>query len=410
MKKFMQFLLFMTLPILSTSHLLAQENSLNPDFLLFSTTPLSTQSSIYGLNGLTIQNGFDAGILNSNMMQVGSDLQYTTINENGFSITKSAQIPAPSTLLDLDRLTFKVQGNGQGMEEWKMGRDIDSNNPVSNMFTISREGIFTGGGAFFGVALYIDPDNLNVGIGIPPANDCKLDVGGTIHSNGNVVASDARFKENIRSLNKPMNKLLDLNGVAYDLKTEEFKDRNFSETKQLGLIAQELETVFPELVMTLDDGYKAINYDGLIPVLIEALKEEHAEQEVQKEEIKDLQNNVEDLQNEIQALKLLLTQLSQQTLDNTPTKVTLKEAQLLQNAPNPFNKNTTIHYFIPENIGAATLNISNMNGQMIKSIAIKNSGHGEILLEGNSLTAGHYVYTLVFDGKVQESRTMVLTK
>lgn len=293
--------------LFSIFQLTAQESTLNPDFLIFETTPASTQGSIYGLNGINIQNG-------------------------------------------------------------------------------------------------------NVGISIVPANGCKLDVGGTIHSNGNLTASDARFKNNIRPIKKSMEKLLEIQGVSYDYKTTEFKTKNFPETKQFGLIAQELETVFPELVRTFDDGYKAINYDGLIPVLIEALKTEHAEKEAQHKEIKSLKNDLETMQTEIQELKQILNKLSQNSHNASSSKIVLSDAQLFQNAPNPFNKNTTIQYFIPENIQKASLNLSNLKGQLMKSIPIDTRGKGEVLLEAYSLSSGQYIYSLVLDGKVLESRSMVLTQ
>ena len=90
-------------------------------------------------------------------------------------------------------------------------------------------------------------------------------------------ASDINLKENIRPIEDPLNKVLQLNGVEFDWK----------ETQQpsVGVIAQELEAVFPELVRTGD--IKSVNYNGLIGVLIEAVKE----QQKQIEELKKQINN-----------------------------------------------------------------------------------------------------------------------
>jgi hypothetical protein len=90
-------------------------------------------------------------------------------------------------------------------------------------------------------------------------------------------ASDINLKENIRPIEDPLNKVLQLNGVEFDWK----------ETQQpsVGVIAQELEKVFPELVKTGEN--KSVNYNGLIGVLIEAVKE----QQKQIEELKKLINN-----------------------------------------------------------------------------------------------------------------------
>jgi len=114
-------------------------------------------------------------------------------------------------------------------------------------------------------------ENKRVGIG-DTSPDCKLDVSGDICTNDVILTSDKRFKKNIKSIHKPIEKLMRLKGVSYQMRTQAFKGRNFLGGKKLGLIAQEVEVVFPELVKTFDDGYKGINYNGLIPVLVESIK------------------------------------------------------------------------------------------------------------------------------------------
>ena len=64
-----------------------------------------------------------------------------------------------------------------------------------------------------------------------------------------------------------------LRGVSYRFDRESFPEKKFDDGKHLGLIAQELRTVFPELVHESDSGYLSVNYIGLIPVLLEAIKE-----------------------------------------------------------------------------------------------------------------------------------------
>ncbi len=86
-------------------------------------------------------------------------------------------------------------------------------------------------------------------------------------------ASDIRLKIKIKPLNNALYKLLKLRGVNYYWDTEG-KAKSFSKDKQIGLIAQEVEKIYPELVKTGIDGYKSINYTGLIPVMIEAMKKQ----------------------------------------------------------------------------------------------------------------------------------------
>ena len=88
-----------------------------------------------------------------------------------------------------------------------------------------------------------------------------LTVGGDI-----VVSSDARLKANIVSLGSTLAKLLLIDGKSYTMK----KDGK----QKIGVLAQDIQKVFPELVTTDDKDMLAVNYQGLVPVLINALKEQ----------------------------------------------------------------------------------------------------------------------------------------
>ena len=89
----------------------------------------------------------------------------------------------------------------------------------------------------------------NVGIGRINPQD-RLDVSGNIRGENFINTSDQRWKKEIKTLNNSLNKITSLRGVSYQWKRDEFPDKNFSEGTQIGVIAQEVETVFPELVHT----------------------------------------------------------------------------------------------------------------------------------------------------------------
>ena len=72
-------------------------------------------------------------------------------------------------------------------------------------------------------------------------------------------------------------------------KAEEFKELNFDDDRHIGIIAQEMEKVFPELVNTNEDGYKAVAYDKLTAVLLEAVKEQQDQIETLQKRIKRLE-------------------------------------------------------------------------------------------------------------------------
>lgn len=76
----------------------------------------------------------------------------------------------------------------------------------------------------------------------------------------------------------------------------------------------------------------------------------------------------------------------------------------------PNGKENKISFFIENNSKKASLNIYNINGKLIKDVPIKGFGKGEIEIEGGELGAGVYIYSLIVDGVVVDSKQMVLTK
>ncbi len=95
-------------------------------------------------------------------------------------------------------------------------------------------------------------------------------------------------------------------------------------------------------------------------------------------------------------------------INNSNTKVNLSGAYLYQNAPNPYNNSTIIIYHLPQTAGSALLKITNMKGQVLKSVPLGNKGNGKISLYAGSLAAGSYVYTLWVDGKQLDSKQMLI--
>ena len=102
---------------------------------------------------------------------------------------------------------------------------------------------------------------------------------GLIRATNDVIAfysSDRRLKTNILNIPNALEKVNMLNGVTFDWKEfEENKNKEIhaNEGADVGIIAQEVEAIFPELVDNRENGYKAVKYDKLVAVLIEAVKE-----------------------------------------------------------------------------------------------------------------------------------------
>ncbi|QQS59877.1 tail fiber domain-containing protein [Candidatus Peregrinibacteria bacterium] len=147
--------------------------------------------------------------------------------------------------------------------------------------------------------------NNYVGIGtISPAY--QLDVNGYIRGT-NVAPSDIRLKKDIVTLSDSLSKILHLRGVSYF-----WKDSEKGEEKQIGVIAQEVEKEFPELVLEDNEGMKSVNYSALVAPLIEAVKEQQKEIEAQKENIDAQEQEIEMLSSEIQEIRSLLQTSSNQ--------------------------------------------------------------------------------------------------
>jgi len=103
---------------------------------------------------------------------------------------------------------------------------------------------------------------------------------GDICYTGSIGAcSDIRYKRNIHILGNALNRVNQLRGVSFEWKQDEYPDLKFSDNEQIGLVAQEVKDVVPQLVSETDDGYYNVDYSKLTALLVEAVKELKAENE-----------------------------------------------------------------------------------------------------------------------------------
>ncbi|BDS11808.1 tail fiber domain-containing protein [Aureispira anguillae] len=144
--------------------------------------------------------------------------------------------------------------------------------------------------------------NGSVGIGTTaPAQ--RLHVAGNILVSGTISSSDKRYKTGITKLEHSTALLAQINPVSYHFNTAAFKQGQFDDKLHFGVIAQELETILPNLVYTDEEGYKAVNYTDLIPLLIKSNQEQQAQIKKQEKRLAQQEAQMEKLLQMLNALK-----------------------------------------------------------------------------------------------------------
>ncbi len=226
-------------------------------------------------------------------------------------------------------------------------------------------------------------------------------VAGTLTATSIVSPSDIRLKENIISLcderSSALANILDMNVISYNYKFQESEVNDTAQVvhpeiekiraaeaavRHFGLSAQELQTIYPNLVYEGQDGYLSVNYIELVPVLIRSIQE---------------------LQQEIESLKMY------QRIGTTDIEdIDQMEAKLFQNNPNPFSQQTIIKFHIPENTLNSCIYIFDMQGKMQKQYPVT-TAQNSITIDSYELPAGLYLYSLVINGKEVATKRMILS-
>lgn len=228
---------------------------------------------------------------------------------------------------------------------------------------------------------------------------------GNVHVTEGITAasinttSDYRLKKDIKPLSSSaLDEINKMNVVEFYYKQRQVdgdscKVNLFDEKsdilthKHYGLIAQELQEIYPDLVSADGDGYLSVNYVEIIPLLISSIQELQA--------------------------RLQLAENGNAYRVEGATAVGSDEALqtvLYQNTPNPFTEQTVIACTVAEGVKKAVLYVYDMSGKQISEYPIDARGKTSVTIEGGSLDAGMYLYSLIADGNVIDTKRMILTK
>jgi hypothetical protein len=184
-------------------------------------------------------------------------------------------------------------GNYQSLTADRIVLTSTTTVPTCNNGTIYNHGgqiRFCTGGAFVnlsspwtvsGTDTYLTTLTNNLAIGSTASSGYKLNVAGDIQAVGFYYSSDERLKDNIKPIENALEKIKKINGVTFTWKKDDKAD--------LGVVAQNVETVVPELVMADKEGMKSVKYGNITALLIEAVKAQQVEIEELKKKISVLE-------------------------------------------------------------------------------------------------------------------------
>lgn len=169
---------------------------------------------------------------------------------------------------------------------------------------------------------------------------------------------------------------------------------------------------FYALFKTGDDStISTIDPSGVALLAIQALSAENnskgEEITAMKATMNDQKKRIENLENRLLQLETILSKEGLSNADFTNDKSDIKRPQLMQNVPNPVTGETVIRYFVPAAASSAQIIISTQNGGEVirKEITI---GEGSLEVNTSSLGSGIFMYSLVIDGVVEDTKEMVI--
>lgn len=226
-------------------------------------------------------------------------------------------------------------------------------------------------------------------------------------ANGVSLTSDARLKKEVRSNDDEYLKLFELNSINYKIKCQPSVEESAVAARadgklpelpesgddriRYGYIAQEVREIFPDLVSEDENGYLSVDYIGLIPLLVDAVKNLSAKVDV-------LEHQDEQVFPAVKKVSAGVDGVSEVS------------APLSQNRPNPFDSATVIDCTVDEGVQEAFIGIYDLQGKQIMRLDVEQRGKTSVTVDGSALPAGIYIYALVADGKEIATKRMIVSQ
>ena len=275
------------------------QNHTNDNFRIYDNTANKIVFLIEDNGDMNLDPGGNVGI---GTTSPSSKFTITNATGGAESWTGGIRIENTSSTTGESAIAFSNDGtSGTGSNQWILGLNQSSHFDIAygTQFTNGNTHVRVLNNGKVGISLTSPSYLLHVGgqakintalgVGVNPTATT-----GRIDASNDVVAfstSDKRLKENIISISNPLSKIEKISGVEFDWKplTEEEKETVHGfEGHDVGVIAQEVEEVLPEVVIERDNGYKAVKYEKIVPLLIEGIKELKSENNTLKEELENI--------------------------------------------------------------------------------------------------------------------------
>ena len=236
---------------------------------------------------------------------------------------------------------------------------------------------------------YTSGAQLTLGSPTPPTY-FKLAVNGWTSSTAFVALSDQRLKKNIKKIENPLDKISKINGYTYSWNKDFKSNRQLDENKQAGFLAQEIEKVLPEAVVKAEDGIYGINYNAILPLLSEGIKEQQSE--------------IESLKSKIDILEKKLSQIN-----NNSEIVKINNSEYFTIKPNPITQESIVNYKITQKNSKNQFVIYDLQGKMLKQISISNfQKEGQFVMSKKEFSTGVYVLSLISNNESIQSKQFIV--